>query len=107
MADEMRVDADALRKRSPKFAEAGDKLTTAFEALKGVHQAEDGCWGSDETGAEFGKEYKKGWEEAEGAFNELGKLLSNTKDQLNETAAQWDSDDESSAAGIENAGSAL
>lgn len=106
MADGMKVDPEALRGRSPQFAAAADKLTKAFEDLKQVRDAEGPCWGDDEAGQQFGTEYAKAIEEVDKGLKFLQESLSATKDELDKTADRWESDDQSSAEGLNAAGSA-
>ncbi|MGP4018696.1 WXG100 family type VII secretion target [Saccharopolyspora sp. 5N708] len=107
MADGMKVDPEALRARSPKFAAAADKLSKAFEDLKVVQDAEGPCWGDDEPGTQFNTEYTKALDEVNKGREFLVKSLDTTKDELDKTADQWQSDDEGSAENIDNAGSAI
>lgn len=107
MADGMHTDAEALRTRSPKFAAAADKLGKAFQDLKSAQEAEGNCWGNDDPGTAFFEEYGKARDESENGSEKLGEVLSGAKDELDQVAKQWDSDDQSSAEGVTNAGSAL
>nr|WP_228045888.1 WXG100 family type VII secretion target [Saccharopolyspora sp. HNM0983] len=103
----MQVDPEALRARSPKFAAAADKLDKAFQDLKSAREAEGNCWGNDDPGTAFHEEYAKALNESDATFTDLGEALNRTKEQLDQVSEQWESDDQSSAEGVENAGRAL
>lgn len=104
MADGMHVDPEALRKRSPKFADASERLAKAFETLQAVRDAEGECWGSDEPGAKFAEQYTKAAEDADKLDEHLVKTLKDTRTGLDKSADQWQSDDEGSAENINVAG---
>ncbi|AOS61918.1 WXG100 family type VII secretion target [Actinoalloteichus hymeniacidonis] len=107
MADGFESDPGALRTRSPKFVEAADRLTAAFETLQTVRDAEHGCWGADETGKNFEPDYITASEEADKGRDYLVEGLTATKDGLDKTADQWESDDETNADNIKSAGGGL
>lgn len=107
MADGMKVDHEALRKRTHKFEDAAKRLAKAFEDLESVKQAEGNCWGADDPGEKFEKDYTKAVEESEKGRKYLVENLGATKTELDKVADQWESDDEGSADNIKAAGSAL
>lgn len=106
MADDMKVDLEALRKRTPKFAVAADKLNEAFDRLKAVQDAEGACWGNDDPGQQFNTQYTKALDEVHKDREFLITSLNATKDNLDKSADRWESDDHGSAEMINDAGSA-
>ncbi|ASO18672.1 uncharacterized protein YukE [Actinoalloteichus hoggarensis] len=107
MRDDMLVDPDGVRAKSPKFAAAADRLASAFAALQSVRDAEGACWGSDESGAAFETEYNAAADEVQKGREFLDTELNATKEALDVTADQWESDDTISAANLDNAGRTL
>lgn len=107
MADGMQVDPEALRRRSPKFADAADKLAKAFATLQAVRDAEGECWGSDESGTKFAEQYTKAADDADKLDEHLVKTLNDTRVGLDKSADQWQSDDQASAENINVAGGGL
>jgi hypothetical protein len=55
-----RIDPDAARQQSTRLRASGAKLGSAFQKLKSATTSYDGCWGNDEFGAAFAKNYKPG-----------------------------------------------
>ncbi|APU13168.1 MULTISPECIES: hypothetical protein [Actinoalloteichus] len=107
MADDMLVDFHAVRAKSPKFAAAADRLDAAFAALQNVRDAEGACWGADESGAAFEAEYTTAVGEADKGREFLTTELNATKDALDLSADQWESDDLVSADNLKSIGKAL
>ncbi|WP_280268033.1 WXG100 family type VII secretion target [Nocardia wallacei] len=56
----VQYDPDAMRATQPKFAALADTVKTALADLRRVIEAEGECWGSDETGQAFAKNYTPG-----------------------------------------------
>lgn len=106
MTDGMEVDPEALRKRSPRFTDAADRLRKAFEDLKTVQDAEDGCWGDDDAGKEFDGPYREAEGHAKAGHDEIVKGLEGTTTGLNASADRWESDDRFAAEEIAKAGGA-
>jgi uncharacterized protein YukE len=57
MSDVMRVDSAALRQAVPRFAAVSSQLDGVFRRLAAALAAEGECWGADDTGKAFAKEY--------------------------------------------------
>lgn len=88
------VDPTALRSQSPKFSAAGDKLQTAWEALRGVLDANNGCWGGDEAGQEFAKSYLPIADQARQAFPALTEGIHSIREGLDASADTWEAVDQ-------------
>ncbi|MFD9705313.1 WXG100 family type VII secretion target [Lentzea sp. NPDC059081] len=91
------VDPTALRSASPKFSAAGDKLQTAFETLRGVLSANNGCWGGDEAGQEFAKTYLPIADKASQAFPALVEGIHSIREGLDASADTWEAVDQGGA----------
>lgn len=91
------VDPTALRSASPKFSATGDKLQTAWETLRGVLDANNGCWGGDDAGKEFQKSYVPIADQARQAFPALAEGVHSIRKGLDASADTWESVDQSGA----------
>ncbi|SEQ10553.1 WXG100 family type VII secretion target [Lentzea xinjiangensis] len=97
MVTSFEVDPTALRAASPKFSAAGDKLQTAFEALRAVLDANNGCWGGDEAGQEFAKTYVPLADKARQAFPALAEGIHSIREGLDASADTWEAADQAGA----------
>lgn len=91
------VDPEALRGASPKFDTAADQLRAALDKLNGVLQAEGNCWGGDDAGQQFAKDYEPASTSATDTFTGLNGALHQIRGELDETADTWDADDTNNA----------
>ncbi|TWF94048.1 WXG100 family type VII secretion target [Saccharopolyspora dendranthemae] len=98
------VDPEALRGASPKFDGSADKLASALDKLNGVLQAEGKCWGGDEAGQEFAKQYEPGSQQGTDGMKGLAEALHQVKGELDATARTWDDVDQANADGIKSQG---
>ncbi|MFC7344278.1 WXG100 family type VII secretion target [Saccharopolyspora griseoalba] len=98
------VHPEKLRGASPKFDSASDALKTALDKLNGALQAEGACWGADEAGQTFAKDYQPGADNGTEGLKALAKALHQVRGELDATARTWDEDDARNADGINSAG---
>ncbi|MDA3649552.1 WXG100 family type VII secretion target [Saccharopolyspora indica] len=91
------VDPEALRGASPKFDTAADKLQAALDKLNGVLHAEGNCWGGDDAGQQFAKDYEPASASAGDTFTGLTGALHQIRGELDATADTWDDDDTNNA----------
>ncbi|TDD91639.1 WXG100 family type VII secretion target [Saccharopolyspora karakumensis] len=98
------VDPEALRGASPKFDASSDKLQSALDKLNGVLQAEGQCWGGDEAGQEFAKNYLPGSQQGTDGVKSLAQALHQVRGELDATARTWDDVDQANADGIKSQG---
>jgi uncharacterized protein YukE len=91
------VDPTALRSASPKFSAAGDKLQTAWETLRGVLDANNGCWGNDEAGQEFAKSYLPLEQSARQAIPLVAEGIHSIRKGLDASADTWEAVDQGGA----------
>lgn len=98
------VHPEKLRGASPKFDNASDSLRSALDKLNGVLQAEGDCWGGDEAGQAFAKDYVPASEQGAKALQDLKEALHQVRGELDATARTWDEVDKSNSDGISSAG---
>lgn len=53
----LKADPQALRGTQPSFTSVADTITTGAQKLAAVIAAEGECWGNDEIGQSFAKNY--------------------------------------------------
>ena len=98
------VNPEALRGASPKFDGSADKLESALTKLNGVLQAEGQCWGGDEAGQEFAKQYEPGSQQGTDGIKGIAEALHQIRGELDDTARTWDDVDKANADGIKSQG---
>ncbi|GHF10877.1 hypothetical protein GCM10017786_50690 [Amycolatopsis deserti] len=69
------MDPDTVRSGAGKFPPAGDDLKAAGDALKAALAAQGACWGNDESGQAFAKDYEPAAKNCVEAFGSLDKAL--------------------------------
>ncbi|NKY86107.1 WXG100 family type VII secretion target [Nocardia veterana] len=57
MSDELRIDTDALRRDGARLAELGDRVSLTHAGLRDSLASVDGCWGDDDLGNAFAKDF--------------------------------------------------
>lgn len=82
----MRLDAVGVRGGATKIGSAGEDLKQVFDTLKSAIDAEGECWGHDETGQEFAKNYVPGKDGVVDALGKLSEALGNIMTNLKQTA---------------------
>jgi uncharacterized protein YukE len=65
------VDPEFVRNGASKLSIAADQLADAGAALQAALAAQGECWGNDESGKEFAKDYVPGSKNAGEAFGSL------------------------------------
>ncbi|MGC7093261.1 WXG100 family type VII secretion target [Amycolatopsis lurida] len=81
------LDPDAATTAAGKLNIAADQLEDAGKALADALAAEGACWGDDESGQEFAKDYVPGAEGAVKAFTSIVEGIRALKTNV-ETAVQ-------------------
>ncbi|WP_228002518.1 WXG100 family type VII secretion target [Nocardia australiensis] len=92
------VDPAALRTTQPRFAEVSQTVTDAATALRRVLEAEGECWGHDETGEQFAKNYTPGSDEALTGLNGLATTFTGLSDNVRTIADTVESQNQAQAA---------
>ncbi|WP_225725500.1 MULTISPECIES: WXG100 family type VII secretion target [unclassified Nocardia] len=85
----LHVDPEALRGTRSRFDDESNTVKTAVSKLRQVINAEGKCWGNDETGQAFAKDYEKSAEDElknidglAGVFTNLGAAVVKIADGL-------------------------
>jgi len=71
----LEVDPQALRATQPSFTSVADTITTAAAALARVIADEGECWGNDEIGQAFAKNYTPGVDSGQQAVTGLATVM--------------------------------
>lgn len=69
------IDADGLRNTQPAFNSVAAAITTAAQQLAAVISTEGECWGGDETGTAFAKNYTPGVDSGQKAVTGLATTM--------------------------------
>ena len=100
----VRMDPGVVRDSAAKFGPAGDDLNTADTALQQVINSVGQCWGGDESGQQFAKDYVPAAQQAVQAFGQLAQAMRGIQQNLTTVANSTQGTDTSSAQGISSAG---
>ncbi|WAL66527.1 hypothetical protein ORV05_01530 [Amycolatopsis cynarae] len=57
MAEDFRLDPDRLSAATRRLGALGERLRNSFQTLTRVLDEHDGCWGDDDIGKSFAKNY--------------------------------------------------
>ena len=87
------VDPDAVRGVLGKFAAPADTLEDAKKALVSALQSAGECWGNDEAGQSFAKDYVPAVEPTEKFFTELAKGIRDLQTGVKEAMDAYDERD--------------
>jgi uncharacterized protein YukE len=99
MPDGFNVQTDRLRRGAGGFGGAGDALTTAGTTLGSALDAQGQCWGGDESGQSFAKDYVPNSQKVRDAFGSLAEALQAIKTALEESANSYENVDTKSSQG--------
>lgn len=99
MPDGFNVQTDRLRSGAGGFGTAGDALTTAGTTLGGALDAQGECWGGDESGQSFAKDYVPNSQKVRDAFGSLSEALHAIRTALEESANSYENVEGQSAQG--------
>lgn len=86
MSGDFWIDADAVRGSAPAFNQLGDRMDQIFQALRGRMDEEGECWGGDDYGKAFEKDYLPARRNATEFFPQMSKGLSDIASGLIEAA---------------------
>lgn len=92
------VDPQALTASQPQLAAAASKVGDAIAKLKQVVAAEGECWGGDEIGQNFAKNYTPGATEGMQGIDALSKAVDSLGDGVTSIAAALQNQDAANAA---------
>lgn len=101
MADDFFLDPDGLSEGSREMREHGHVLNEAYLRLKGMLDVHYGCWGNDEVGKSFAKNYVPGAEKFTTGGQQVGAALPSLADDIDESSTTFQSVDEDNARQID------
>lgn len=102
MGESFRLDPDGLAAANGEFLVVGDKLGDAFDNLVLVLDDHDGCWGEDDIGKAFAKNYVQPSGEVREASKNAVEGIHELHDGVDESSETFQSVDEESAIQIDN-----
>ncbi|MGW6724373.1 hypothetical protein ACWF9G_00585 [Nocardia sp. NPDC055029] len=102
----LNVDPEALRGTKPSFDSVAATITTGAQALAAVIAAEGECWGNDEIGEAFAKNYTPGVESGQKAVTGLATVMTQTGENMVTIANALQTQDTTGAGDINAAASA-
>ncbi|MBO0840691.1 MAG: WXG100 family type VII secretion target [Sciscionella sp.] len=79
-----------MRQGARQFDSAGDALNAVFTDLSNVLQSHGQCWGNDESGQKFAKQYSPGSQNALKAMQDLTKALHGLAKNVAASADSYD-----------------
>ncbi|MGW4132283.1 WXG100 family type VII secretion target [Amycolatopsis japonica] len=71
MAENLRLDPDALERVASNLKGAGERFSEAVADLRSGLAGTEGCWGDDEIGKSFDKKYRDPAEQSQCSAGEL------------------------------------
>lgn len=80
------MDPDTVRSGAGKFIPAGDALKDAGTKLKSALDALGNCWGNDESGQAFAKDYEPAAKNCTEAFGSLSQALKDVAKSVKDAA---------------------
>ncbi|MBF6211682.1 hypothetical protein IU433_16685 [Nocardia puris] len=97
----LQVDPDALRSTKPGFAAAAAKVLEAARNVQSTVEAEGECWGNDEIGENFAKEYTPGAEDGMKGIEGLSKAVDALSTGVDAIASAFENQDELNSTAID------
>jgi uncharacterized protein YukE len=94
------ADPEALRATQPQFAQLASRVTDAVAALTQVIEKEGVCWGTDQPGAAFAKNYVDAAKQTQDTLGSVPGVLSGLGDSMKTIADAIDQQDQSTAAAL-------
>lgn len=79
MTKELRVERDALKTSGTAFQDGAQAITQMAATLTAALSAEGKCWGADETGQAFEKDYLKNATDVQQLFESVAKNIEELK----------------------------
>ncbi|SFS93135.1 WXG100 family type VII secretion target [Saccharopolyspora flava] len=100
-----RMEPDRVRGGAAKFDGAADEVEQILDRLQQTLQAQGPCWGNDESGQAFAKDYVPGADGMTEALSAVQEALHNLRGQVEGAANDFESVDRGEAGNISGAGS--
>lgn len=103
MAEKFFLDPEGAAQAARDLRETGDRLGAAYDTLTSVLDAHDGCWGDDDIGKSFAKNYVDPAAEVRTGGESAVQGLHDAADGIDESSELYLSVDEDNAAQIDAA----
>ncbi|SER23022.1 hypothetical protein [Lentzea albida] len=100
MTGGFRIQLDEVRAGAGGFGVAAEMLSEAGSTLSNALAAQGACWGGDESGQQFSKDYVPAAEGTVKAFSQLSEAIRAIKTALDETANTHQNTDKSTSGGL-------
>lgn len=98
----MRHDLEGIRRAGKKIGNAGADLATVLNTLSSALDSAGECWGKDEAGENFGKDYVPSADSCRSALTSLVDALGGIDENLQQTAADSEQRDQQQARELGN-----
>jgi hypothetical protein len=102
MGEHFRLDPDGLDAANREFLSTGEAFGSAFDDLVAVLDDHHGCWGDDDIGKAFAKNYVTSAEEVRTASKEAVDGIYELHEGVDESSTTFQGVDEESAIQIDN-----
>lgn len=102
MGESFRLDPDGLATANDDLRVVGETFGTAYDNLIAVLDDHHGCWGDDDIGKAFAKNYVTPADEVKGAAKECVAGFHDLHDGVAESSETFQSVDHDSAVQIDN-----
>lgn len=101
MADNFYLDPEGMSRATGKLRDLGNRLEGSFKKLEGVLDQHDGCWGGDDIGKAFEKNYVPAATEARKGAGDAAHAIVQTSDDADKSSKVFQSVDEKEAQRID------
>ncbi|MGW0516518.1 WXG100 family type VII secretion target [Crossiella sp. NPDC003009] len=105
MSGKTRQNADGIRAGAGRLSRVGDDLAKAATSLQSALTGEGQCWGNDESGQAFAKDYVPAADAVSKGIADVAQGLINVAKGLNDQATTMEQADTGSAANLKASGS--
>jgi hypothetical protein len=103
MGERFRLDPEALDSANSEFHIVGETLSGAFDTLTGILDDHHGCWGTDDIGKAFAKNYETPSTEVRGYSKDAVTGMGDLYDGVSESSETFQGVDYDNAVKIDDA----
>lgn len=101
MSDETRIDPERARAETERLRRIAERFQDTAAHLKDTAARYDGCWGGDELGEAFAKNYVPNAEKTVGNVGTLGQNVATTADQIDKAVDALERTDKDNAGSLD------
>ncbi|MFE5566584.1 WXG100 family type VII secretion target [Amycolatopsis japonica] len=101
MAEKFRLDPEGVKVAAARLGNLGERLQGAVRDLELTLTERHGCWGSDDIGEAFAKNYVESSDEAREGAQMATEGTVRLRDEIDKTVAFLEQQDEANAARID------